>query len=131
MGALKLLLDTHAFYWWCLDDPALSSTARAATADSRNEKYVSAITAWEFVTKFRSGKEPGFAGIAADVTGAVAAQGFTELPLTMRHTEVASNLPIHHKDPMDRFLIAQALVENMTIVTIDGVFATYEAKILW
>jgi PIN domain nuclease of toxin-antitoxin system len=131
MGAVKLLLDTHAFYWWCLDDPALSLTARAATADSQNEKYVSAISAWEFITKFRSGKEPGFAGIAADVAGAVAAQGFTALALTMRHTEVASNLPFHHKDPMDRFLIAQAMVEDMTIITMDGIFASYEAKVVW
>ena len=59
--------------------------------DSENEKYVSAITAWEFVTKFRTGKEPGFAGIAADVASAVAAQGFTELALSMRHTDLASN----------------------------------------
>jgi PIN domain nuclease of toxin-antitoxin system len=131
LGVVKLLLDTHAFYWWCLDDPALSPTARAAMMDSENEKYVSAISAWEFVTKFRSGKEPGFAGIAADVAGAVAAQGFTELALSMRHTELASNLPLHHKDPMDRFLIAQALVEDMAIVTLDTVFANYEAKTLW
>lgn len=71
------------------------------------------------------------AGIAADVSGAVAAQGLNELPLSMRHTEVAANLPLHHKDPTDRFLIAQALVETMTIVTMDGIFASYEAKTLW
>jgi PIN domain nuclease of toxin-antitoxin system len=71
------------------------------------------------------------AGIAADVAGAVAAQGFTALALSLRRTEVAVNLPMHHKDPMDRFLIAQALVENMTIVTMDGIFASYEAKTLW
>ena len=102
MGILKRLLDTHAFHWWCIDDPALSSTDRAATEDRQNEKFVSAITAWEFVTKFRSGKEQGFAGIAADVTSAVAAHGFTELPPSMRHMDVAANLPMHHKDPTDR-----------------------------
>jgi PIN domain nuclease of toxin-antitoxin system len=128
---VKLLLDTHAFYWWCLDDPALSLTACNAIADSQNEKYVSAITAWEFITKFRSGKEPGFSNIAADVSGAVAAQGLTELAITMRHAEVAASLPIHHKDPMDRLLIAQAIVEDMTIVTADGIFANYAAKIMW
>jgi PIN domain nuclease of toxin-antitoxin system len=131
MGAVKLLLDTHAFYWWCLDDPALSPTARAATADSGDETYVSAITAWEFITKFRSGKEPGFAGIAADLSSAVAAQGFTELPVSMRHSEIASNLPPLHKDPMDRFLIAQAIVEDMSIITIDRIFASYAARTLW
>ena len=131
MGAVKLLLDTHAFYWWCLDDPALSLTARNAIADTANEKYVSAITAWEFITKFRSGKEPNFSHIAAGVSGAVAAQGLTELPITMRHAEVAAGLPLHHKDPMDRFLIAQAIVEDMTIITIDKNFTSYAARTLW
>jgi PIN domain nuclease of toxin-antitoxin system len=131
MGALNLLLDTHTFYWWCIDSPALSATARAAIADSGNEKYVSAITAWEIITKFRSGKEPGFAGLAADVIGAVLAQGFSELPIATRHAEVSANLPSHHKDPMDRFLIAQAIVEDMTIVTTDGSFSSYTARLLW
>jgi PIN domain nuclease of toxin-antitoxin system len=131
MGAVKLLLDTHAFYWWCVDDPALSLTACTAIADTQNTKFVSAITAWEFITKFRSGKEPGFGNIAADVSGAVAAQGLTELAITMRHAEVAASLPLHHKDPMDRLLIAQAMVEDMTIVTTDSVFARYSAKIMW
>ena len=131
MGAVKLLLDTHAFYWWCIDDPALSLTARTAIADTRNEKYVSAITAWEFIIKFRSGKEPGFSHIAADVSGAVAAQGLSELAVTMRHAEVAASLPLHHKDPMDRLLIAQAIIEDMTIVTIDGISQVYATKIIW
>ena len=131
MGALKLLLDTHAFYWWHTGDAALSSNAQAAIADGQNEKYVSAITAWELVIKFRFGKEPGFGGIADDVADGIAVQGFTELPIAVRHAEVAARLPLHHKDPMDRFLIAQAIVEDMTIVTVDRVFANYSAKLLW
>ena len=128
---MRLILDTHAFYWWQTGDNALSTAARTAIADRQNEKYVSAITAREIVTKFRSGKEPGFALLAADVSAAVAAQGFSALPITMRHAEVASNLPLHHKDPMDRLLIAQAIVETMTIVTIDGNFRHYPATLLW
>jgi PIN domain nuclease of toxin-antitoxin system len=76
-----------------------------------NEKYVSAIAAWGFIAKFQSSKEPGISLIAADVSGAVAAQGLTQLPITMRHAEVAVSLPLDHKDPMDRLLIAQAIVE--------------------
>jgi PIN domain nuclease of toxin-antitoxin system len=109
----------------------LSSNAHAAIVDDQNERYVSAITAWEFIAKFRSGKEPGFGAIAAAVAGAIAAQGFTELPITLRHAEVSAHLPFHHKDPMDRFLIAQAIVEDMTIITIDGIFGSYAAKLLW
>jgi PIN domain nuclease of toxin-antitoxin system len=131
MGPVKLLLDTHTLYWWHRGDPALSAPAQAAIADIHNEKYVSAISAWEFIAKFRSGKQPEFAGIATDVAAVVAAHGFIQMPITMRHAHVASNLPPHHKDPMDRLLIGQALVENMTIVTVDGAFASYPAKLLW
>jgi PIN domain nuclease of toxin-antitoxin system len=131
MGPLRLLLDTHTLYWWHRGDPALSASAQAVIADSRNEKYVSAITAWEFITKFRSGKQPEFAAIAADVAAVVASHGFIPMPITMRHAQVASNLPSHHKDPMDRFLIGQAIVEDMTIVTVDVAFANYTAKLLW
>jgi PIN domain nuclease of toxin-antitoxin system len=131
MGALRLLLDTHAFYWWHRGDPALSMPARSAIGNGQNEMFVSAITAWEFITKFRSGKQPAFAAIAADVAAAVVAHGFGELPITLRHAQMASNLPLHHRDPMDRFIIGQALVEDMTIVTMDSVFASYGTKTLW
>ena len=131
MGALKLLLDTHVFYWWHTGDTALSLKARSAIADRQNEKYVSAITAWEFIIKFRSNKEPAFANIAEDVVGAVAAQGFTELAITMRHAQTAARLPFHHKDPMDRILIAQATTEGMTIVTTDSIFGNYTTNLLW
>jgi PIN domain nuclease of toxin-antitoxin system len=131
MGPLRLLLDTHALYWWHRGDPALSASARVAIADRQNDKYVSAITAWEFITKFRSGKQTEFAGIAADVAAVIAAHGFLQLPITMRHAQVAANLPLHHRDPMDRFLIAQAIVEDMTIVTADDAFGSYAARLLW
>ena len=131
MGALRLLLDTHAFYWWDGGDPALSQPARAAIASGENEKFVSAISAWELIIKFRSGTQLEFAVIAADVATAVAAHGFGELPIALRHAEAAANLPLHHRDPMDRFIIGQALVEDMTIITIDSIFAQYGTKTLW
>jgi PIN domain nuclease of toxin-antitoxin system len=131
MGSLRLLLDTHAFYWWHSGDPALSVPARGAIADSQNDKYVSAITAWEIITKFRSGKQPEFAGIAADVAAVVAAHGFIPLPITIGHAQVASDLPPHHKDPMDRFLIGQAIAEDMTIVTAGRIFVSYPVRLLW
>lgn len=131
MGPLRLLLDTHTLYWWHRGDAALSPPAMAAIADSANEKYVSAIAAWEFIAKFRSGKQPEFSSIAADVMAVVASHGFIQLPITMRHAEVASSLPLHHKDPMDRLLIGQAIVEDMIIVTADSAFAQYSARLLW
>jgi PIN domain nuclease of toxin-antitoxin system len=131
MGPLRLLLDTHTLYWWHRGDPALSACAKDAIADGRNETYVSAITAWEFITKFRSGKQPEFAGIAVDVAAVVASHGFIPLSITIRHAQVAAHLPAHHRDPMDRFLIGQAIAEDLTIVTADSAFASYSAKLLW
>ncbi len=93
MGPLRLRLDTHTVYWWHRGDPALSASAQAAIADSQNEKYVSAITAWEFITKFRSGKQPEFAEIATDVAAVVASRGFIPMPITMRHAQVTSKQP--------------------------------------
>jgi PIN domain nuclease of toxin-antitoxin system len=62
---------------------------------------------------------------------AVAAHGFTRVPITMQHAQVAADLPLHHRDPMNRFLIAQAIVEDLSIVTADRVLANYSARLLW
>jgi PIN domain nuclease of toxin-antitoxin system len=92
---------------------------------------VSAASAWEFVTKFRAGREPGFATVAADVVSAIASQGFAELALSVRHAELTAALPMHHRDPIDRMLIAQSLLDNMRVVTGDPLFRPYGCKVLW
>lgn len=126
-----LLLDTCPFYWWHTGDALLTAKARAAIADLATENFVSAVSAWEIVTKWRSGKEPGFASMAVDFAGVIQAQGFRELALTVRHAELSANLPMHHKDPFDRMLIAQALLENMAIVTGDSIFDLYGMNRMW
>ncbi len=87
---MKHLLDAHTFCWRQAGDNALLLKARATIADKDNEPFVSAITAWELVTKYRSGKQHGFAEITAEMAGAVAAQRFTELTITLRHAEVSA-----------------------------------------
>lgn len=126
-----LLLDTCTFYWWHTGDELLTAKARAAIADPAAEKFVSAVSAWEIVTKWRSGKEPGFAPMAVNFAGVIQSQGFKDLALTVRHAELSANLPMHHKDPFDRMLIAQALLENRAIVTGDSVFDRYGVNRLW
>jgi PIN domain nuclease of toxin-antitoxin system len=86
---VRLLLDTHALIWWLVADDALSSTARRAIADPANDVFVSAASAWEIATKHRIGKLPQAALLAADVAGFVAAQGFNELPVSIRHGQIA------------------------------------------
>ena len=97
----------HAFLWWRAGDQALSEAARAAIADPENEVFISAASAWEIATKYRLGKLPGAAVIAADTPGAVAGQGFAELPINLRDGQAAGGLPAIHKDPLDRMLIAK------------------------
>jgi PIN domain nuclease of toxin-antitoxin system len=128
---VRLLLDTHALIWWLAADQALPSTARDAIADPSNDVFVSAASAWEIATKHRIGKLPEAGLLAADVAGFVSEQGFIELPVTIRHGQLAGSLPGIHKDPFDRMLVAQAMVADMTIVSDDEILSAYGVARLW
>jgi PIN domain nuclease of toxin-antitoxin system len=128
---VRLLLDTHTLLWWLAGDPALSEAARVAIVDEESEVFVSAASAWEITTKHRLGKLPGARAVAADVGGCVTRQGFLELPISMRHGERAGALPGPHRDPFDRMLIAQAMLEDLTLVSNETVFADYAVRLLW
>ena len=128
---MRLLLDTHTLLWWLAGDQALSDAAREAIADPDNEVFVSTASAWEIATKYRLGRLPGAALIAADIAGAVASQGFTELPISIRDGQAAGGLPAVHKDPFDRVLIAQAVTAGMEIVSNEALFDAYAIPRLW
>ena len=129
---MRLLLDTHAFLWWVFADPKLSRRARNAVDDEvENSVVVSAASAWEITTKYRIGKLPDAQAVADDVSGAVAAEGFDELAISMRHAQRAGNLVGRHRDPFDRMLIAQAMLENLTLVSNERGFDAYGVKRLW
>jgi PIN domain nuclease of toxin-antitoxin system len=123
---VKLLLDTHAILWWQRDDRRLNKAARRAIAGA-DIVWVSAVSGWEVAIKVALGRlrldEPFHLLIAAD--------DFTELPLTLAHTSELAALAPHHADPFDRVLIAQARVEGATIVSHDRALAPYGASILW
>ena len=111
----RLLLDTHAFLW-CLADPAkLSENARTAITDPDNEVFVSAATGWEIAVK----RAKGHLKAPDNLEAMVEEKEFTHLPLTFHHAEQAGLLPMHHRDPFDRFLIAQAQAEGLALVTRD------------
>ena len=128
---MRLLLDTHAFLWWIAGDEALSETARAAIGDQGNAVFVSAASAWEITTKFRIGKLPGVAAIVADLAGVLDAQGFAPLAIAFEHAQAAGSLPGPIKDPFDRMLIAQAMREDMVLVSNEAAFAAYGVQRLW
>ena len=128
---LRLLLDTHALIWWLAGDEALSLRAREAIADETNLIAVSAASAMEIATKFRIGKLPNAAYLAQDFEAIIASQGFTELPISIRHARLAGELNISHKDPFDRFLIAQAQAEGMMLISNEQVFDSFAVQRLW
>jgi len=128
---VKLLLDTHAFLWWIGDPERLGGAARAAIADRGNEVSVSAATIWEITTKYRIGKLPAVAPIVDRLPLVVAEEGFAELPVTLEHAARAGLLPGEHRDPFDRMLIAQALCENLLLVSIEGLFEGYGVRRVW
>jgi PIN domain nuclease of toxin-antitoxin system len=126
-----LLLDTCAVYWWHVGAPQLSNKARLAISRPGVSLFVSASTAWEMVTKWRSGRQPEFGALASNFAAILAVQGFRELPISVDHAVQAANLPLHHKDPFDRIIIAQALLEGLAIVTGDPVFDQYGVTRTW
>jgi PIN domain nuclease of toxin-antitoxin system len=128
---MRALLDTHAFLWWLVGDSALSSTARDMIGDEDSTIFVSAATAWEIATKHRIGKLPGVASIASDIQRSVQREGFTPMDVTMRHAQRAGALRGHHRDPFDRMLLAQALLEGCVLVSNERVFDRYGVDRLW
>ncbi len=124
---MRLLLDTHVFLWWLADDPGLRPAAREAIADPDTIVHVSAVTVWELTIKAALGR---IDVVGADLAGEIAANDFVELPFTARHAVRAGGLPRHHDDPFDRMLLAQAGLENLTLVTRDPAFEAYGAAIL-
>ena len=125
------MLDTHAFLWWLAGDVALSRKARVAIADAPDAVYVSAASVWKISTSHRLGKLPGVSAIVADLAGVMREQQFHELPISIRHAETAGALPGPHRDPFDRMLIAQALIEDFDLVSNERAFDAYGVRRLW
>jgi len=128
---LRLLLDTHAFIWWLIDLRQLSSRAHAAISDPANDVLVSAVSAIEVTTKYRLGKLPHVGLLARSFEAQVASEGFVGLPITLGHGQRAGSLPIAHKDPFDRLLMAQAISENLTLVSNEKLFDASGVSRLW
>ena len=129
--AIRILLDTHAFLWWLTDSGRLSEAVRRNIFDPSNDKLISAASAWEITTKHRLGKLPGADPIASDIAGAIAAQGFEELPVFVADAARAGALPGPHRDPFDRMLIAQALSRNLALISNESIFDRYGIRRLW
>lgn len=133
MGTIgvRLLLDTHAFLWWLDGDLSLPAAARDAIGEVGHEVFVSAASAWEIATKFRLGKLAGAEKVARDVSHCIESQGFRSLPVEVDHAQRAGLLPGPHRDPFDRMLIAQALTDQLILVSNETLFDRYGIQRLW
>lgn len=123
---MRLLLDTHVVLWWFEDAPDLGASARRHIADPQNAVFVSAVTFAEVSIKQALGKLDA-PRLSDDL---IAEQGMSSLALSPAHGRRVGELPLHHRDPFDRLLIAQAMEEGLTVVTADGRFADYGVPIV-
>lgn len=128
---MNLLLDTHAFLWFCQDDPALSAAAKTLIENAANRKLVSVATCWEIAIKAGLGKLKLGEPSATYIPAALARTGFELLPISIAHATGVESLPLHHRDPFDRLLVAQAIAEQFPIVSGDSVLDGYAITRLW
>jgi PIN domain nuclease of toxin-antitoxin system len=128
---MKLLLDTHAFLWFVWNHKNLSGIARTLMIDPRNEIYLSTASHWEIAIKSSTGKLTLTAPFRDFIEQSMAKNQFNPLTIEIAHSAVVWQMPFHHRDPFDRMLIAQALVEQMPIVSADPAFDAYGVQRLW
>src|SRR3990167_6787846 len=118
---MQILLDTHLFIWWLKDDPKLSKQARAIITEA-DFVYISSVSIWEAAIKIQLGK---LNANIQELVEAIETEGFTELPLLSKQAAIVTELPLIHRDPFDRMLIAQAISEPLRLLTPDEILKEY------
>ncbi len=128
---MRALLDTHAFLWFVLDDRQLSVAAKVILSDPDNELLLSPASYWEIAIKVRLGKYHVPESFQDFMTDQIVRNQLVVLPITVAHTAIVATMPMHHRDPFDRLLIAQATSENVPVVSGDSIIDAYGVKRLW
>jgi PIN domain nuclease of toxin-antitoxin system len=128
---MRVLLDTHALLWAAAYDELLSSRARHLIQPQRNEVFVSAVSAWEIATKYRLGKLPKAQALVDDFVQSIQSAGYLPLPISLEHALRAGRLAPDHKDPFDRMLAAQAIHEDLALISNDEQLDTFGVRREW
>ncbi|GAC1339381.1 MAG: type II toxin-antitoxin system VapC family toxin [Beijerinckiaceae bacterium] len=128
---MKLLLDTHTLIWFLAGHKSLTSEAHTAIESQSNDVFVSAVSAIEVTNKFRLGKLSLAELLARNFERTILEHGFAPLPITIGHASLAGRLEIPHKDPFDRLLIAQAQIEQLTLISNEQAFDEFGIMRLW
>jgi PIN domain nuclease of toxin-antitoxin system len=126
---VSVLLDTQAFLWWVSDDPKLSRRARSAIAGE--PCFLSAASCWEMAIKASLGRLELPRPVDRFLQEQLEVNGFALLQISLRHVAAVADLPFHHRDPFDRLIAAQALEEELPVVSSDPVFRKYRVKRIW
>ena len=128
---MKLLLDTHTFIWWDSEPDKLSSAALGACQDQANTLILSVVSVWEMQIKSQLGKLSLNLPLPEIIKGQQQSNNIEILSVALQHVLELQNLPLHHGDPFDRLLIAQANVEEALLISGDSAFSKYSVKLLW
>jgi PIN domain nuclease of toxin-antitoxin system len=124
-------LDTHSFLWFVTEDPKLSAVAQRVIAEGGNEPILSAACVWEIGIKVSIGRLPIPAPLDSFIPEQLRINRISLLPIELRHIFEMTRLPLHHRDPFDRLLIAQAIVEGLPVVSADPAFDNYPIQRIW
>jgi len=128
---MRLLLDTHAFLWFIMGSANLSVNARALIENPGNERLFSVVCLWEIAIKTSLGKLTLSAPFDELMPAQLMLNGIDVLNIKVDHLSTLTSLPFHHRDPFDRLIIAQAIVEKLPVISFDGVFDTYGVTRHW
>ena len=128
---MRLLLDTHTFVWYVTNNQKLSSTARQLINEGNNEVLLSIVSIWEMAIKHSIGKLSFELPFEIFISQQLAVNNFDLLNIKISYLNVVANLPLHHRDPFDRLIIAQAMVEQIPVVGTDEIFDSYLIQRLW
>jgi PIN domain nuclease of toxin-antitoxin system len=126
---MKVLIDTHVLLWGLQDEPKLSDRVR--TLLPKAEVWISVASLWEIIAKVQVGKLKLPTPVRDYLTLKLRENGVSVLPLTFDHVRRLEELPLHHRDPFDRILIAQSLEENLPLITADSLFKNYAVRLIW
>ena len=128
---MRLLLDTHSFLWYIEDDDRLSQTAEQIISDIENEVLLSIGSLWEIAIKYGIGKLSLPCAFGEFISEQLLVNEMEVLPISLPHLATYTELPFHHRDPFDRLLIAQAMAENIPVVSRDSPLQEYSINVIW
>lgn len=128
---MRLLLDTHTFIWYVTDNPRLSANVKLLIEDEDNEKLVSIASIWEMAIKHSIGRLNFSLPFMEFVRQQLSVSNIGLLEINLDHIEVVASLPLHHRDPFDRLIIAQSMAEQIPVLSVDVIFDAYAIARLW